>query len=906
MTCPGPPKIALVLAVALLGSGCEPGDSADDRQALSSANTSANPPVSEAFPSFPSKALLAKVARGDWTLPEGIIRNLEIITGERSVEDVYGEEVVNFHEGGSIVRLARRYLDEGEDKSARGEISRLLNVVTPDIERIEHYTVKAETVLVRRLMQKLVDGWFPQAHAQGPDSICNSLWQAGFPDSEDPSTRCFEKREWGVDGKQVRVYYPNYWTDPGNVKYVNWTQAAINRSLATYPTLGLRFANDINVVFSTLVRSPRECQSAACEAAYQQRGRSNRVMFVDGLARSTPDCQITVFMFDLADDESWAKQLLAHEVFHCFQTWNLSDQEAGPDVAANDWWLEGSAEYFSNLVYPCVDAEHGWVAEFDRVSPEKSLLDMAYETSIFFQFLGNTTSNRYILQLLRSMPDHGGLDEQAEALASYASMPEQFHAFGEHYLAGAVDDSCPGRRVPVNPKPGDELRIRLGQDHQIAANRFVLARRTVAFGTGNFQLAYDPDVAPPRASMRWLPGSDWLPPLERADHQCNDGELQLLLTYVIDDAEAQTYVITEESPPEPDHQLDQCLLGRWEATDESANRILQWIAETRSAEESRTRVDPAGVGGKLGMQVTDTGRLTGWFSDYVQRFDVTKTHSVGSVVDEILNQMDIEVALNGESSADYSADGTRLQIWNVCGEQTATSTVDMHVGDETFSRELNVSLKELRERWPGSLNDLHPPTRDDLNLSTGSPLPDRWDFDYRCRPDGLEISAPAGPAGSPPWHFRRSGSIPAVTPVAADTAATGQCSAEIRGLYEGYQHINRYRDCADDECLSCVERCVPECMCTQPLLQTSGHLSAGASLDECHQYYPDGTRMFEDHQTKCELAYARSGGYPLLEVFAAHCKVRCEVECSGMQAYVFPSDNCADKVSTWSYRYCPE
>ena len=46
------------------------------------------------------------------------------------------------------------------------------------------------------------------------------------------------------------------------------------------------------------------------------------------------------------------QQTIAHEMFHCYQYTNLRPQTINLPNAINDWWVEGTAEFFGATVYP--------------------------------------------------------------------------------------------------------------------------------------------------------------------------------------------------------------------------------------------------------------------------------------------------------------------------------------------------------------------------------------------------------------------------------------------------------------------------------------------------------------------------------------------------------------------------
>jgi hypothetical protein len=63
------------------------------------------------------------------------------------------------------------------------------------------------------------------------------------------------------------------------------------------------------------------------------------------------------------DDFGHFMQTIAHEMFHCYQVWNFPEQ-ADDAWSVQDWWGEGTANYFSNVVWPKVNARVDLAGQF--------------------------------------------------------------------------------------------------------------------------------------------------------------------------------------------------------------------------------------------------------------------------------------------------------------------------------------------------------------------------------------------------------------------------------------------------------------------------------------------------------------------------------------------------------------
>jgi len=174
----------------------------------------------------------------------------------------------------------------------------------------------------------------------------------------------------------------------------------------------------------------------------------------------------------------------------------------------------------------------------------------------------------------------------------------------------------------------------------------------------------------------------------------------------------------------------------------------------------------------------------------------------------------------------------------------------------------------------------------------------------------LAITATAGPARI------------AVTSGPADCTSMARltCDPVIEGLIAGYEHRNKYRFCASNDCRQCASKCVPECVCSHPVVSLPGGHAVPAGLGDCHEFYPEGTLLITDDGkrvtgkfrrekaiptvTRCENRYAKRALPYRYGLAFIHCRVRCEVDCGGQALYLFPSDPCESNNTQFDYRTC--
>jgi hypothetical protein len=126
--------------------------------------------------------------------------------------------------------------------------------------------------------------------------------------------------------------------------------------------------------------------------------------------QQAPVCQVIVYPRSIAHGKESFQQTVAHELFHCFQVWNIP-AGAGENYQGNKWWLEGTATYFSNGL-PTANTG-GWAAPFDENLPRSRCMT-PHENTVFFSTWETRWNGRLIelLELLRPVtyvcPGPGG------------------------------------------------------------------------------------------------------------------------------------------------------------------------------------------------------------------------------------------------------------------------------------------------------------------------------------------------------------------------------------------------------------------------------------------------------------------------------------------------------------------
>jgi len=99
------------------------------------------------------------------------------------------------------------------------------------------------------------------------------------------------------------------------------------------------------------------------------------------------DCLIRIWLKEIKNvtPSINISQVIAHEIYHCIEGKIISkDFSSNPDDLSK-WWMEGGAEYMSNVVYGTANFEHSFEQRF---TPSYPLYRHRYSTASFFSVDG--------------------------------------------------------------------------------------------------------------------------------------------------------------------------------------------------------------------------------------------------------------------------------------------------------------------------------------------------------------------------------------------------------------------------------------------------------------------------------------------------------------------------------------
>jgi hypothetical protein len=353
--------------------------------------------------------LLAKVDDGEWTLEEGLIATLEVIAGERDAAEILRHPKLLNHEGTGIVMMADEYLQDGPDEEAKAEMARLLDLIVFSTERLEAMVVTGEPGLAPTSTKGATEDCFQYFRGTPytpPAGVGNCL--------QEPSILLLDQLYPG----DFRVFGPALpLPDAGwKQRHFDLAIAALEETVPIFKAMGT--LTQVSVVLSATQNG------TTLASAYPKAGRP---------------CGVVLYTVMQGDADEDFKQVVAHEIAHCFQKDTFPGQTAAKYRYAM-WREEGLAHYLSNLVYPSNNREWGeppqrrsTLENLQENELTTTVLQRAYSNFIFFQYLGNRLGNEGLFGLVRTLPTGPGTGavEQASKLAAYPNMKDIYQDFAK-------------------------------------------------------------------------------------------------------------------------------------------------------------------------------------------------------------------------------------------------------------------------------------------------------------------------------------------------------------------------------------------------------------------------------------------------------------------------------------------
>lgn len=572
-----------------------------------------------------------QVETGLWTQEAGLLLVLRAYAGDPEAAGelaLYPPPLSN-----DMHRLffqVRQYIKSGANSEVRDELARLMQTIAPDAATLDAYSVREDAQTAKPL------GLAVRSEMQ-PSAVCQDLADRGFPKGE--AVTCFLYSSFTLAGKEYRVYYPASWGKGGGEKapQVQAVFVALSDAITRYAQFGPQ--NGVNIVF-------------AIKDAPQESGNPN-LGSIGADADAGDPCPVVIYPFGASYDLNELKFLVAHEVFHCFQ-WRHYEALMGID--GRDWWVEGGAEYFANLVYPAADYEHAdWLSLFVSGSRFTPVVAMSYESYLFFMYLGmrDDFGPIGVLSLMGVMPPSGGVKEQAAALAGYPGMQQIWRDFGHAFVDNKILDTS-GKFVQTDFLPNQALAVLDDEIFSLESDDFTLARYRVSLGPGQgFKVDVSQGDPAVQYELRHLasPGvwGEFSLDLPAGCAQYYGLLTSVGVNFTQGDNHKSEVEAQVAAPAITGGTCDQCIVGTWKLNNESYLAAIDAILESSAG----NLINYNAVSGSAKYSFSSAGSLQAEFSDLTYEFSgLQKNAPFGNDID-----FDTRLTINGADDALYWTDG---------------------------------------------------------------------------------------------------------------------------------------------------------------------------------------------------------------------------------------------------------
>ncbi len=292
------------------------------------------------------------------------------------------------------------------------------------------------------------------------------------------------------------------------------------------------------------------------------------------------ECIIVVYLLGAGATASYGGSTIAHELFHCVQNGSLSAAQiatsGGGTAGGGNWWVEGSADWFSTLALPAPAYMADRVRAFDHNSPTVALNGMSYQGYVFFAWLGGRARGLdQVVPFMQQMATSANQGAQRAAMMRALPADEWLH-FAEDYLDQRIVD---GQRVSIGSTPtsGETLEWTATQTRRIDLAPFVIARRNIAFQCGQWTI--EPRPARSHAVSR-AAGEAWSAFPDTLDNLAHDrGDYRFAGMNATAEAVPLQVAGTLTARCQEcagTRQIDSCMVGTWTM---SADGALQWMHE---------------------------------------------------------------------------------------------------------------------------------------------------------------------------------------------------------------------------------------------------------------------------------------------------------------------------------------
>ncbi len=529
--------------------------------------------------------VLVGVGEGAWTEAEGITLALDGVLG-RSDPDP-GLDPADVIDLGltSLVRRGSSLLAEGSLSSSEvAGLESALLFFSPTQELLDSISIPAPDDVTGRLSSGVeglvfrdesdVHGFVATPNRQpagvrmpgvpgviapevdrfgATDAECALFAGMGFDERLDigDGLVCYVYEEIYVAANRLRLYFPEPWLlDATRWPLIADTFAAMEKSAETYADVAP--VGSVNIVFS-LTDVPPDSEGRRTAASV-------------GEFEGEAPCPVVVFPAGVGQGSAYYQQTMAHEIFHCVQDRKL------PNGDGDVWWVEGSAEYFGNVVYPRANKEHTRTPFFDEHSLTMNPTQMDYENTVFFQYYANRRGGPPGVWTLLGTLSAGA--DGLGTLAEVSGMGDLWQEFVVAFVADAILDPG-GGTVGGSTKFNRRVAVDAVGPVTLEAPRMVATRYVLEFDQEK-RFVQNQLPTPQHAAIK--EGQEgqqqaWSRLPDEVRSKCDKSLDYVVVTTSVDGNANFVNEVTQVDTA----QCDPCLLGPWQMQTNSFEQYMREV-----------------------------------------------------------------------------------------------------------------------------------------------------------------------------------------------------------------------------------------------------------------------------------------------------------------------------------------
>ncbi|KAF3933365.1 hypothetical protein ABW19_dt0204796 [Dactylella cylindrospora] len=303
------------------------------------------------------------------------------------------------------------------------------------------------------------------------------------------------------------------------------------------------------------------------------------------------ECYVRVRILEPSDTfANDQKHFLAHELYHCIQQYHKNYQVPGSVGETSQWWIDGGAEFFANVVFPRGYAPplnpYGLIGEY---KPGIEFWKQGYACAVFYLYLYNSGwSEQKIDQWLAQVPyTDGVVGPVVEFLSGNKEFTDAFPEFAKALFDSKIKHS---NGAAVRPDYKAKFTVKEwslpaegSKKFPVESKPYAIEASTVSLPKGrNVRVKYIPDEGCKGlcvVNYRQVGTQSWSKLTETTiDVSCDDGKNKyefLHSTTAISGSGAVEFTISENPTEEEACKKNNCIEGKWIIDNDSSRDFLQ-------------------------------------------------------------------------------------------------------------------------------------------------------------------------------------------------------------------------------------------------------------------------------------------------------------------------------------------